>query len=49
MKTLSYEQRKRITMYSGLIEGILAFTILLAGLFGRTMLLPDSRTFSAFV
>lgn len=49
MKRLSYAQRKRITMYAGLIEGTLALTILLAGLFSRTRLLPDSPTFSAFV
>ncbi|MBS5145445.1 MAG: hypothetical protein KHY89_08085 [Butyricicoccus pullicaecorum] len=49
MKTLSYTQRKYITMYSGLAEGILALCILLAGLFFRTTLIPDEYTFSAFV
>lgn len=49
MKTLSYQQRKRITMYGGLIWGIFSLSLLLVGLFFQTTLLPDNQTFSTFV
>lgn len=49
MKTLSYKQRKRITMYTGLVISSLAFILLFIGLFHRTVLLPDNRTFSTFI
>lgn len=51
MKTLTYPARKRFTMYFGLIEGIVALCILLAGVIGRSMdlILRNSNTFSAFV
>lgn len=49
MKRLSYAQRKRITMYAGLIWAICSLILLLTGLFFQTRLLPDNRTFSTFV
>lgn len=49
MKTLSYKQRKRITMYTGLVISSLAFILLFICLFHRTVLLPDNSTFSTFV
>lgn len=51
MKTLTYAARKRFTMYFGLIEGIIALCILIAGIICRNTanILQDSDTFSAFV
>lgn len=51
MKTLTYAARKRFTMYFGLIEGIIALCILIAGIICRDTanILQDSDTFSAFI
>lgn len=51
MKTLTYAARKRFTMYFGLIEGIIALCILIAGIICRNTanILQDSDTFSAFI
>lgn len=51
MKTLTYAARKRFTMYFGLIEGIIALCILIAGIICRNAadILQDSDTFSAFI
>lgn len=51
MKTLTYAARKRFTMYFGLIEGIIALCILIAGIIchNTANILQDSDTFSAFV
>ena len=48
MKTLSYIQRKRISMYIGLAEGLLAICIVLIVLAFRQTLLPNEHTFTTF-
>ncbi|MBS5149395.1 MAG: hypothetical protein KHY76_00160 [Butyricicoccus pullicaecorum] len=48
MKTLSYAQRKRVAMYIGLAEGLLAICILLTVLLFRQTLIPNTHTFSTF-
>ncbi|GEM_PF-3291305 len=51
MKTLTYTARKRFTMYFGLIESLVALSILIAGIICRNTanILQDSDTFSAFI
>lgn len=51
MKTLTYAARKRFTMYFGLIESLVALSILIAGIICRNTanILQDSDTFSAFI
>ena len=51
MKTLTYSARKRFTMYFGLIESLVALSILIAGIIchNTANILQDSDTFSAFV
>ena len=48
MKTLSYIQRKRISMYIGLAEGLLAICIVLIVLAFRQTLLPNEHAFTTF-
>lgn len=51
MKTLTYAARKRFTMYFGLIESLVALSILIAGIIchNTANILQDSDTFSALV
>ena len=51
MKPLTYTARKRFTMYLGLIEGIVALCILLAGTVchGTLGLMQSGATFSSFM
>ena len=51
MKTLTYAARKRFTMYFGLIESLVALSILIAGIIchNTANILQDSDTFSAFI
>lgn len=51
MKTLTYTARKRLSMYLGLIESIVALCILIAGMICRstTDILQATDTFSAFM
>lgn len=51
MKPLNYTTRKRFTMYLGLIEGIVALCILLAGAICHSALglMQSGATFSSFM